>query len=63
MMDEEPDLSPNGMPLFNSADISEAINDCNFEKAIGPDGFDGRVLKMNEDIQAKVVNELTEALN
>jgi hypothetical protein len=43
--------------------VEEAVNECNFEKGIGPDGFDGRVLLTNKDLRAKVCNELTAMLN
>ena len=32
---------------FRLADISEAIKSCNFNKGLGPDCFDGNILKIN----------------
>ena len=31
--------------LFTREDINEAIDQCNFEKALGPDWFDVRLIK------------------
>ena len=30
--------------LYTHHDIESAIKECNFNKAIGPDGFDGKVI-------------------
>ena len=30
--------------LFNEQDVDEAIKECNFNKGLGPDGFDGNLL-------------------
>jgi hypothetical protein len=30
--------------MFNIRDILDAMDDCNFKKGIGPDGFDGLIL-------------------
>ena len=30
--------------LFNDQDVDEAIKECNFNKGLGPDGFDGNLL-------------------
>ena len=49
--------------LFTIKDVDEAITECNFEKGIGPDGFDGRALLINDDLRVKVCNELTAMLN
>jgi hypothetical protein len=43
--------------------INEAIEQSNFEKALGPDGFDGRVLKTSKDLKRKIAVEITKALN
>jgi hypothetical protein len=49
--------------LFTIKEVDEALTECNFEKGIGPDGFDGRALLTNKDLRAKVCNELTAMLN
>ena len=49
--------------LYSFQDIEEAIKGCNFEKAIGPDGFDGRALARDETLRRKVAAEIAEALN
>lgn len=30
--------------MFTTADVEAAISQCNFTRAIGEDGFDGRIL-------------------
>jgi hypothetical protein len=49
--------------LFTTKEVDESVTECNFEKGIGPDGFDGRALLTNKDLRAKVCNELTAMLN
>ena len=33
-----------GDPIFTERDVEEAIRECNFNKGLGPDGFDGNLL-------------------
>ena len=49
--------------LFNHDDISEAIKNTNFDKGLGPDGFDGHVLIQNADLRGKITEELVKILN
>ena len=53
-------LTPN---LFTKEDLLLAIDCCNFGKAIGPDMFDGSILKQDEEIKNKCAIYLAEALN
>jgi hypothetical protein len=41
--------------IFRLAEISEAIKNCNFNKGLGPDCFDGNVLKNNSQLEMKVL--------
>lgn len=50
------------MPFFSSEDIQSAMTRCNFEKGIGPDAFDGRLLK-DELVRAAVADFLRASLN
>lgn len=42
------------MKIFSAEDIRQAAAAINFDKAIGPDGFDGCILGLNEQLDAKV---------
>jgi len=49
--------------VFSEEDVLDAIKMCNFEKAIGEDGFDGRIFKLVEGIDRKVAKDLAQKLN
>ena len=49
--------------MFNPGDVLEAAKCSNFSKGLGPDGFDGSMLKNFEDLNDKITGEITEALN
>lgn len=49
--------------LYTEEDIDIAITECNFNKAIGPDGFDGRILEREKGIRKKLAEEIAKALN
>lgn len=49
--------------LFTKDDILEAIENCDFNKGIGPDGFNGQVLNINNDLKQKVGVDLAHCLN
>ena len=36
-------------PLFTAEDVMTAVKDCNFNKGLGPDGFDGNLLTKNRE--------------
>ena len=36
---------------------------CNFNKGVGPDGFDGNVLKNNDQLRQRIVNELSHMMS
>ena len=36
-------------PLFTVEDVVTAVKDCNFNKGLGPDGFDGNLLATNKE--------------
>ena len=40
--------------MFTAEDVCVAIKDCNFDKAIGCDGFDGRILNKSEEVTSKL---------
>ena len=47
---------------FKNDDIAEAIKNTNFDKGLGPDGFDGHVLLQNADLRGKIAGELINIL-
>ena len=49
--------------IFRHDDIYEAIKNTNFDKGLGPDGFDGHILLQNADLRGKITGELTNILN
>ena len=49
--------------MFNTDDILEAAKCSNFSKGLGPDGFDGNIMRTNGDLNGKVTAEITDALN
>ncbi len=49
--------------IFKHDDIYEAIKNTNFDKGLGPDGFDGHVLIQNADLKGKIADELVGILN
>ena len=42
--------------------MEQAINECNFDKGLGPDGFDGKLLK-NPKIRANVKEFVARSIN
>ena len=62
--DMENDCILEGMTdIYTDQDIEEAMKECNFNKAIGPDGFDGKILEKDERIKEKIIKEIRMALN
>ncbi len=49
----------NSHQLFTKEEVIEAMKQCNFNKGVGPNGFDGRVLTMDEDLKHRVAQEIT----
>ena len=43
--------------------MNEAVKTSNFNKDLGPDCFDGNVLRKNNQLNEKVITEITGALN
>ena len=52
------DVSP-----FTREEVLEAMKSSNFNKGLGPDCFDGNVMKNNSQLQEKIAEEITVALN
>ena len=48
---------------FTFEEIQEAAKNCNFNKGLGPDCFDGNITKNNEDLGGKILLDITEALS
>ena len=48
---------------FTIEEIQDATKCSNFNKGLGPDCFDGNVLKNNEQLESKILEEITYALN
>jgi hypothetical protein len=55
--------TPTDLLIFNQQDISEAIDRTNFEKGMGNDEFDGKVLLINKELRTKVEKEIAQMLN
>ena len=51
------------LPPFSTDDVERAAKSSNFNKGLGPDCFDGNVLKDNQELGSKVIYEITVALN
>ena len=49
--------------VFSNGDIVEAMQECNFDKAMGCDGFDGRILSKSAEVKTKIASELCLAMN
>lgn len=49
--------------MFSLDDIRDATKQSNFNKGLGPDCFDGNLLKLNETLEGKVLSEVADALN
>ena len=49
--------------MFSLDDIRDATKQSNFNKGLGPDCFDGNLLKQNELLEGKVLSEVADALN
>ena len=49
--------------MFCVDDIANAAQCSNFNKGIGPDCFDGNVLKKSTELNNKIMVEITYALN
>ena len=52
------DVSP-----FTREEVIEAMRNSNFNKGLGPDCFDGNVMNNNLQLQEKIAEEITTALN
>ena len=48
---------------FSADEVQAALKECNFDKGLGPDGFDGNVLKTNDELKSKIITEVVSALN
>ena len=51
------------VPPFTIEEIQDATKNSNFNKGLGPDCFDGNVLKNNTHLERKIMEEITYALN
>jgi hypothetical protein len=49
-------------PLFTPEDIEAAIDNCNFNKGLGPDGFDGNLLTKSNRSGAEEADPLVDSL-
>ena len=48
---------------FTRDEVVDAMKSSNFNKGLGPDCFDGNVLRNNSQLSEKVMAEITDALN
>ena len=54
IVDEEMKEEGDGLdqlPLFSTQEIDDASKALNFNKGLGPDSFDGNILKNNEELR------------
>ena len=49
--------------MFTLDDVVAATKSSNFNKGLGPDCFDGNILKSSTDLNNKIMAEITDALN
>jgi len=49
--------------MFTLNDVVAATKSSNFNKGLGPDCFDGNILKSSTDLNNKIMAEVTDALN
>ena len=45
--------------LVTENEVEAALEQCNFKKGIGPDGFDGRIFEKDKAIKELIVKEIT----
>ena len=55
--------APQNENLFSELEIATALSQCNFNKGIGPDGFDGRIIQKDEEVKAILTKEITAMIN
>lgn len=48
---------------FTTEEVREAAKACNFSKAIGPDGFDGRIIGTDKQLDEKIFKDIAAAMN
>ena len=53
----------NNVSPFTQEEVLLAVGSSNYNKGLGPDCFDGNVMKNYPQLQDKVVDEITNALN
>jgi hypothetical protein len=66
MKDEEmrvDTFSVSNVSPFTRDEVVDAMNISNLNKGLGPDCFDGNVLRNNSQLSEKVTAEITDALN
>jgi hypothetical protein len=56
-------LNPRDSTLFTTEDVARAIGQTNFNKGLGPDGFDGSVLSKSHELRDKACMDIAHALN
>ena len=49
--------------LVTEAEVADALEQCNFKKGIGPDGFDGTIFKKDETIKSMAIREIATMMN
>ena len=60
-MEDEEMINTNS--LFTVEDVVAATKCSNFNKGLGPDCFDGNMLKSSAELNDKIMTEVTDALN
>ena len=58
------DTSSTNEPFtFTYEEVDEAAKNCNFNKGLGPDCFDGNLIRNNDELSTKVIYEIVESIN
>ena len=58
----EKQKEPNQLLYFNQNEVDQAMEECNFNKGIGPDGFDCTACKMNQQLRCRVTTEIAQLM-
>ena len=51
------------LDLVTEIEVEAALEQCNFKKGIGPDGFDGRIFEKDKAVKELIVKEITHIMN
>ena len=55
--------SGDNVTAFTKEEVIEATKSSNFNKGLGPDCFDGNLMRNNKTLNDKMITEITNAMN